>query len=84
MINVFFKVLLLCTCMSATDVLCLSHQNDRGSVTGSGGMHHFVTYMKARIFCEIEVPNEREFSGDIKYQYNEISEFYVDKLRVRL
>ena len=43
-------------------------QNDPG-INGSG---HFSTYMKARIFCEREVPPGRQFNGAVDYHYNEI------------
>lgn len=32
----------------------------------------FSTFVKARIFCEREVPPGRQFVGTIDYQYNEI------------
>ena len=35
--------------------------------------------MKARIFCEREVPEGRQFYGAIDYQYNEIRKLVVDK-----
>ena len=41
-------------------------QNDPG-ING-----HFSTYMKARIFCEREVPPGRQFNGAVDYHYNEI------------
>jgi len=51
-----------------------SPQNDPGSnpdpVTGA---RHFTTYLKARIYCEREVPTGREFVGALDYQYNDIS-----------
>ena len=33
---------------------------------------HFSTYMKARIYCEREVPPGRQFIGSLDYQYNNI------------
>ena len=44
-------------------------QNDPG-ING-----HFSTYMKARIFCEREVPPGRQFNGAVDYHYNEIRKF---------
>jgi len=51
-----------------------SPQNDPGSTPGSmTGARHFTTYLKARIYCEREVPTGREFVGALDYQYNDIS-----------
>ena len=52
----------------------LCTQNDPGVSSLSLG-DHFTTFMKARIFCEREVPPGRQFAGTVDYQYNEISEF---------
>ena len=55
----------------------LSHsQNDKGSTNpATDGSHFFTTYMKARIFCEREVPPGREYVGAIDYKYNVIREY---------
>ena len=50
-------------------------QNDPGSTPDMTGARHFTTYMKARIYCEREVPSGREFVGALDYQYNDISEY---------
>ena len=50
-------------------------QNDPGSAPDMTGARHFTTYMKARIYCEREVPSGREFVGALDYQYNDISEY---------
>ena len=42
------------------------------------GARHFTTYMKARIYCEREVPSGREFVGALEYQYNDMSEYFSD------
>ena len=43
--------------------------------------NQFTTFMKARIFCEREVPPGRQFAGTVDFQYNEISELkYCIKL----
>jgi hypothetical protein len=47
-------------------------QNDPGLTSSSG--NQFTTFMKARIFCEREVPPGRQFAGTVDFQYNEISE----------
>ena len=41
--------------------------------------NYFNSYMKARIFCEREVPSQSstEFVGAIDYQYNIISTLYA-------
>ena len=46
-------------------------QNDPG-ING-----HFSTYMKARIFCEREVPPGRQFNGAVDYHYNEIRKLMI-------
>ena len=52
-----------------------SPKNDPGSDPDPtmGGARHFTTYLKARIYCEREVPTGREFVGALDYQYNDIS-----------
>jgi len=53
-------------------------QNDPGSAADPmTGARHFTTYMKARIYCEREVPTGREFTDSLDYQYNEISEWII-------
>ena len=52
-------------------------QNDPGS-SPTTGAKHFTTYMKARIYCEREVPSGREFVGALDYQYNDMSEYSSD------
>ena len=47
------------------------YQDDPGT---SG---RFTTFIKARIFCEREVPPGRQFVGTIDYQYNEISKYIL-------
>lgn len=47
-------------------------QNDPGLTSSAG--NQFTTFMKARIFCEREVPPGRQFAGTVDFQYNEISE----------
>ena len=53
-------------------------QNDPGSANGD----YFTTYMKARIYCEREVPPGRQFTGTIDYQYNEICEWISCRLYI--
>ncbi len=50
-----------------------SPQNDQGSSQASGNAHHFLTYLKARIYCETKVPPLTAFDGALNYQYNNIS-----------
>ena len=51
-----------------------SPQNDPGSAPDSvTGARYFTTYLKARIYCEREVPTGREFVGALDFQYNDIS-----------
>ena len=56
-------------------LLCICAQNDMGSVRTDNGARFFTTYMKARIFCEREVPSESntKYVGAIDYQYNVMS-----------
>ena len=54
--------------------MCFTLQNDPGLTSSTGLGNHFTTFMKARIFCEREVPPGRQFAGTVDFQYNEISE----------
>ena len=54
-----------------------SLQNDPGSTPDQSGASHFTTYLKARIYCEREVPTGREFVGALDYQYNDISKHTI-------
>ena len=62
-----------CSVITALFVLT---QNDPG-ITTMGLGNHFTTFMKARIFCEREVPPGRQFAGSVDYNYNEISELLL-------
>ena len=61
--------------LSLQQLQSLPLQNDPGSDPDpQTGARHFTTYLKARIYCEREVPPGREYTGALDYQYNEMSE----------
>ena len=62
-------------CALALTMFIVLIQNDPGLSSTTGLGNHFTTFMKARIFCEREVPPGRQFAGSVDYNYNEISEF---------